>query len=435
MGKQKYNSRLTAVKIICSVLKHGKSLTQALILTEELDPQNQAFCKELCYGTLRWYHRLDALLSLLLKKPFKEKDLDIKVVCLMGLYQLIYLSTPDHAAVSESVKTCIQTKKTWAKGLTNAVLRNFLRQRKHLEESVDEAPETLHAHPKWLTKQIQHDWPQHYQAILAANNERPPMSLRVNALHSKKDDYQNKLSEQDIASSTNPHAPEALTLEQAVGVDQLPSFWQGDVSVQDAAAQLAANLLDVQPDDNVLDMCAAPGGKTAHILEIAPNNATLIAVDIDEQRTQRITENLERLKLQTTVITADGLQPKEWFGGRLFQRILLDAPCSATGVIRRHPDIKVLKKESDIQQLVALQKKLLNTLWPMLDRKGVILYATCSILAAENSEQVAAFIAENEDAKEIKIESAWGHDCGAGKQIFPGEDHMDGFFYACIRKT
>jgi 16S rRNA (cytosine967-C5)-methyltransferase len=328
----------------------------------------------------------------------------------------------------------MQTKKVWSKGLVNAVLRNFLRNRASLEEKVDATTRLRHSHPTWLAKQLENDWPEHYQEILASNNQRPPMSLRINPTFGTKKAYLEQLTEQGISASENPHTPESLTLDRAVGVDQLPDFKAGAASVQDCAAQLAARLLDVQAHDNVLDMCAAPGGKTAHILEATAKNCTLTAIDIDEERSHRVIENLERLNLHATVITSDGLQTEEWFDGTLFQRILLDAPCSATGVIRRHPDIKLLKKESDIPVLVSLQKQLLEALWPLLDRKGMILYATCSILAAENSTQVANFIAEHKDAEEIKINTTWGHDCTVGKQIFPGDNTMDGFYYACIKK-
>lgn len=429
------SARQTAVRVICLVVQQGRSLTDALGLCESLDPRDRAFCRELCYGTIRWYSRLNAILNLLLKKPFKAKDTDITVLALIGLYQIIYLSTPDHAAVSETVNLCKSSKKSWSKGVLNGVLRNFLRNRDALEHTVDNNPNHQHAHPDWLAQQIKQDWGDKTPTILSANNQHPPMSIRVNQAITSREDYLKQLQESGIAAQTFPLNDVGITLEQSVNVDQLPDFWQGASSVQDGAAQLAAGLLNTQSGQRVLDVCAAPGGKAAHILESAPNNISLTAIDIDEQRNERVYENLTRLKLQAEVLTVDALETDEWFDGLAFQRILLDAPCSATGVIRRHPDIKLLRQPSDIPALVELQKKLLHAIWPLLEKKGVLLYATCSILAAENSQQIATFIADHPDAKEVAINADWGAPCQHGRQILPGNDNMDGFYYACLIKT
>ncbi len=434
-NKTPTSARETAVVVICAVIQQGKSLTDALSLSENLEPRERAFCRELCYGTLRWYERLNAILKQLLKKPFKPKDIDITVLALVGLYQIIYLSTPDHAAVSETVNLCRSGKKSWAKGVLNGVLRNFLRNRESLETTADKDWEQRFSHPSWLVQQLKLDWGERIESILDANNHYPPMSIRVNQKNTTRDDYLSQLKENGITASENPFNTVGLTLEHPVNVDQLPDFWQGASSVQDSAAQLAAELLNIKDGQRVLDVCAAPGGKTAHILENAPDNIALLAIDIDERRNQRVIENLQRLKLNAEVMTVDGLEPNEWFDGTPFQRILLDAPCSATGVIRRHPDIKLLRKASDIPALVKLQNALLNAIWPLLDKKGVLLYATCSILSAENSQQMSAFMAEHPDAKEIKIKAEWGQTCEHGRQILPGENNMDGFYYACLTKT
>jgi len=434
-NKTPTSARETAIVVICAVIQQGKSLTDALSLSEDLEPRERAFCRELCYGTLRWYDRLNAILTQLLKKPFKPKDIDITVLALLGLYQIIYLSTPDHAAVSETVNLCRSGKKSWAKGVLNGVLRNFLRNRESLESNADQDWEQRYSHPSWLVQQLKSDWGKRIESILSANNHYPPMSIRVNQKNTTRDDYLSQLKESGIAASKNPFNTVGLTLEHSVNVDQLPDFWQGASSVQDSAAQLAAELLDIKDGQRVLDVCAAPGGKTAHILENAPGSIDLLAIDIDERRNQRVIENLQRLKLNAEVMTVDALEPNEWFDGTPFQRILLDAPCSATGVIRRHPDIKVLRKLSDIPTLVKLQNALLNAIWPLLDKKGVLLYATCSILSAENSQQMSAFMAEHPDAKEIKINAEWGQACEHGRQILPGENNMDGFYYACLTKT
>jgi 16S rRNA (cytosine967-C5)-methyltransferase len=409
-------------------------LTDALQLSDSLEPRDRAFCRELCYGTIRWYPRLEAILGLLLKKSFKPKDADITVLALLGLYQIIYLETPDHAAVSETVNTCRQGKKSWAKGVLNGVLRNFLRNRESLENNVDNILHKKHAHPQWLVEQLNKSWGKQLPDILSANNQYPPMSIRVNSAVNSRDVYLNKLTEADVSATINPFNEVGLTLNSAVNVDQLPDFWQGAASVQDSAAQLAADLLKVEKGQRVLDVCAAPGGKAAHILEIAPDDVSLVAIDIDERRNQLTLEGLERLHLTAEVLTVDGLEPDEWFDGKPFQRILLDAPCSATGVIRRHPDIKLLRKPSDIPALVELQGQLLDAIWPLLDKNGVLLYATCSILEAENSQQIKAFISRHTDAKEIKMDVNWGRTCEHGQQILPGDNNMDGFYYACLTK-
>lgn len=428
------SARETAVTVICSVLQHGKSLTEALELSENLEARERAFSRELCYGTLRWYERLEAILKRLLKKPFKAKDLDITVLALVGLYQLIYLNTPDHAAVSETVKLCRNSKKSWAKGVLNGLLRNFLRNRESLEQAVDTQITQRFSHPEWLVHQLTENWGERTADILHENNQYPPMSIRVNQKKCSREAYLKQLEQNGLTASKNPFNSSGLTLKQPVNVDQLPDFWQGAASVQDGAAQLAADLLDTQPDQRILDVCAAPGGKTAHLLENSPSSASLLALDIDEKRNQRVIENLQRLQLSADVITADALETNAWFSGDPFQRILLDAPCSATGVIRRHPDIKLLRKPSDIPALTELQSKLLDKMWALLDKKGVLLYATCSILSAENSQQIASFMARHADAKEIKIAAEWGLPCEYGRQILPGDNNMDGFYYACIKK-
>lgn len=428
------SARLTAIKIICAVIKDSKSLTNALSLSETLDDRDKAFCKELCYGTLRWYSRLETILHLLLKKPFKAKDIDITVLALIGLYQIIYLNTPDHAAVSETVNACKKTKKPWAKNTLNAVLRRFLREKEEIEAKVGSNINQQHAHPNWLVQHIAKDWPNQLIDILAANNQRPPMSIRVNTNVTTRAAYLATLNEQEIDATEHPYNNVGLTLEHAVNVERLPNFWQGASSVQDSAAQLAADLLNVSTGQRILDVCAAPGGKAAHIAE-STANINLTAVDIDEQRNVKVFDNFKRLGLNANILTVDVLEPNEWFDDGPFQRILLDAPCSATGVIRRHPDIKSLRQPEDITKLAKLQQQLLHTIWPLLEKNGVLLYATCSILAIENSQQIERFMAQHHDAKEIPISAQWGHACKVGRQILPGEDNMDGFYYAHITKV
>jgi 16S rRNA (cytosine967-C5)-methyltransferase len=291
------------------------------------------------------------------------------------------------------------------------------------------------SHPDWLIKQIEQDWPQQAQKILLENNQQPPMALRVNLARISRDQYLQLLSEQGIEAVSVDFCPSAIILDKPVAVDLLPGFAEGLVSVQDTAAQLAAGLLDVQPGHRVLDVCAAPGGKTAHILEHQPQLKELVAVDVDESRLQRVSETLQRLKLPATLVVGDAANPQEWWDDQLFDRILLDAPCSALGVIRRHPDIKLLRRAEDIEPLQALQKNILNAVWPLLAPGGIMLYATCSILKQENEQQIDAFLAEHPDAVELPIDAVWGFSGSHGRQIMPGESAMDGFYYARLGKS
>ncbi len=429
------NVRALAAKCVYDVACHGRSLsTQMPAAVERCRPRDRALLQELCYGTLRYYPRLSVILQQLMSKSLKAKDRDIESLLLVGLYQLCYLRTPGHAAVSETVSGVQELKKGWAKGLVNGVLRNALRALDTLQADADGRFESQYAHPQWLIEKLQKAWPDQWQQILQANNQYPPMTLRINELHQARDTYQQRLAEQQIESTQSPYAHAALTLQQAQDVSQLPGFTEGWFSVQDGAAQLSAQLLDAQPNERILDACAAPGGKTCHILESQPQLMELIALDCEADRLKRVEENLARLQLQATLHCADAAAPDSWWDGKPFDRILLDAPCSATGVIRRHPDIKLLRKPEDIGELVTLQARILEALWPLLKVGGRLLYATCSSLPEENSQQLAAFLARHPEAQEISINAAWGHPCEVGRQILPGEENMDGFYYGCLER-
>lgn len=392
--------------------------------------KDRAFVQALCYGVCRYYHRLDFILSQLLDKPLK--DLDIKALALIGLYQLQFMRVKPHAAVSETVAAA--RKKPWAKALINALLRSYLREQDRIDRQADQEPSAAVSHPHWLIEQIQQDWPRQFSQLLSENNRQPPMVLRVNLARTNREHYLNLLAERGIGSAPVEFCASALILDNPVSVDLLPGFEQGLVSVQDTAAQLAAQLLDVQPGQRVLDVCAAPGGKAAHILESQPQLKELVAVDIDASRMQRVSENLQRLKLEASLLVADAANPVAWWDGQPFERILLDAPCSALGVVRRHPDIKLLRRPEDIAPLQALQKHILDAVWPLLTSGGVLLYATCSILKRENEQQIQAFLAEHGDAAQLPIEAGWGSGREFGRQIFTGESAMDGFYYARIIK-
>jgi len=426
------NIRLVAAKVLARVLQDGQSLTAALdnAFPAIDSAKDRAFIQALCYGVCRQYHRLDFILSQLLDKPLK--DADVKALALVGLYQLKFMRVKPHAAVSETVLAA--RKKPWAKSLINAVLRTYLREQEGLEHKADKCQVAALSHPDWLIKQIEQDWPEQALRIFLENNQQPPMVLRVNLSKTSREDYLQLLIGQDIAAEPVSFCPSAIRLDKPVPVDQLPGFAGGLVSVQDTAAQLAAGLLDVQPGHRVLDVCAAPGGKTAHILETQPQLKELVAVDIDEFRMQRVGENLQRLNLQAKRVVGDAANPASWWDGKPFDRVLLDAPCSALGVIRRHPDIKLLRRAEDIGQLQALQKNILQAVWPLLAPGGLLLYATCSILKQENERQVQAFLAEHADAIELPIEADWGVAGVCGRQILTGESAMDGFYYARLSK-
>ena len=426
------NSRLIAARVLSRVLQDGQSLTATLesALQTVESGKDRAFVQALCYGVCRTYHRLDFILSKLLDKPLK--DTDVKALALTGLYQLKYMRVKPHAAVSETVLAA--RKKPWAKALINALLRRYLREQDILEQIADTVQVAAVSHPDWLIKQIEQDWPQQAQQIFLENNQQPPMTLRVNLTRSSTDEYLQQLRGMDIEAEAVSFCPSAIILDKPVAVDLLPGFADGLVSVQDTAAQLAAGLLDVQAGHRVLDVCAAPGGKAAHILEHQPQLKELVAVDVDASRMQRVSDTLQRLKLSATLVVGDAAKPEDWWDGQLFDRILLDAPCSALGVIRRHPDIKLLRRAGDIKPLQVLQLNILNAVWPLLAPGGVMLYATCSILKQENEQQIDAFLAEHPDAVELPIDVHWGFEGSHGRQIMTGESAMDGFYYALIRK-
>lgn len=427
--------RAVAAKAVTSVAVEGKSLSAVLpVALRGLAPEGRPLVQELCYGVLRWYPRLGAIAALLLRKPLKARDADVHNLLLVGLYQLLFLNVPSHAAVHETVEAARALDKGWAAGLVNAVLRGFLRDRERLLATVDRREAIALAHPEWLYEQLRTDWPADYRSILAANNERPPMVLRVNALKADRDAYLHRLADAGIAACAAQYADQGVMLEAPVDVERLPGFAEGAVSVQDAAAQMAAGLLGAQSGMRVLDACAAPGGKTAHILELEPGLGEMVAVDIEQERLGRVAENLQRLGLQARLVQGDARTPQDWWDAIPFDRILVDAPCSATGVIRRHPDIKVLRRKDDVATLAEQQRAILDALWLLLAPGGRLLYVTCSVLRDENERQIKGFLARHGDAQERRIPAFWGTACLHGRQILPGEAGMDGFFYACIEK-
>lgn len=432
--------RTLAGEAVDQVIGAHRSLS--LVLPEVLtrcQPADRGLVQELVYGTLRWRFRLEVLLAQLLRQPLKAKDRDIGALLLIGLYQLGYTAVAPHAAVHTTVEAVRATGKRWAVPLANAVLRGYQRRRAEVDARADANDAGRWAHPRWLIEHIRRDWPDDWERVLTANNERPPLAVRVNTRRLDREAYRHRLEAAGLAHTVLQLAPQGLVLTTSVGVEHLPGFQEGQVSVQDGAAQLAATLLDAGPGMRVLDVCAAPGGKTAHILELQPRLAELVAVDSDARRAQRIHENLARLQLDATVIVGDAGTPQAWWDGRPFDRILLDAPCSATGVIRRHPDIKSLRRASDIDALAHSQARLLAAVWPLLAPGGMLVYATCSLLRQENEEQIAVCLEHHADAEERRLDVPWGAACRHGRQLLPGAADaeglgMDGFYYACLVK-
>ena len=430
------NIRASAARVIDRVVAGRRSLDAALAgeLTAHGDARDRALLQELAYGTLRWYFQLDAVLGALLKKPLKARDSDLRCLLLSGLYQLRHMSVPAHAAINETVQAVRVLDKNWATGLVNAVLRNCQRRQADIDVVIAGSDSARYAHPGWLVKRVRSDWPDDWQSVLQAGNGRPPFVLRVNRLQYTRDDYLALLQGQAIEAQPLVHACHAVRLASPLPVDSLPGFADGAVSVQDGAAQLAAGLLRLAPGQRVLDACAAPGGKTAHILETEPELAGLTAVDIDAQRVQRIHAGLDRLGLTAQVLAGDAAQPQQWWDGNCYDRILLDAPCSASGVIRRHPDIKLLRRPADIPALASQQAVLLEAMWPLLSAGGMLLYTTCSILAEENERQLDRFLSDHADAECRVPDAGWGRPGVHGRQLLSGEDDMDGFYFACIHK-
>ncbi|MDH1729300.1 16S rRNA (cytosine(967)-C(5))-methyltransferase RsmB [Pseudomonas chengduensis] len=430
------NPRLAAARALTAVLSGKASLGSCLPpQLDKVEHHDRALAQDLAFGAARWQPRLQLLAEKLLEKPFKAADKDVEALLLIGLYQLLHSRIPEHAAIGETVGCAGALKKPWAKGLLNAVLRRAQREHEAIFAELDRDPVLHSAHPRWLQKALKAHWPQHWQAICAANNAHPPLILRVNRRHGSRDAYLNELREAGIEAEPCTFSRDGVRLLQPCDVTTLPGFKEGRVSVQDEAAQLAADLLELAPGQRVLDACAAPGGKTCHLLEVEPGLGEVVAVDLEAKRLARVRENLERLHLEATLIAADGRDTGAWWDGQPFQRILLDAPCSATGVIRRHPDIKLTRKPEDIPALAQLQGELLDALWPTLAPGGILLYATCSVLPTENSETIAAFLARTPDAQEVAIAGEFGLQPAHGRQLLPQLDGHDGFYYAKLIKT
>lgn len=419
--------QLIASQIVSQVMVNGRNLNQVmdekLGAVPNLQTAQRGAIRDLSYGTLRFYGQLKAVLELLLRKPLTDDRLGY--LLLVVLYQLQYSKATQHTVVDQAVFAA-RTLQPQAGGLVNAILRNFLRQQQTLLTQVEQRREAKFNYPLWWITELNAQYGATGTSILASGNLHPPMTLRVNRRWGDVQQYQALLAEHGMTAQVN--APDALTLDTPVSVDKLPGFFSGWVSIQDAGAQYAAALLDVHLGMRVLDACAAPGGKTAHILELA--DVEMVAVDKDPQRLQRVAENLQRLALSAQLLAGDAAMPDAWWDGRHFARILADVPCSASGVVRRHPDIKWLRRRTDIDQFATQQFEILQALWPLLEPDGKLLYATCSVFKQENEQLIGKFMAAHADAHRLPLALP----DGSHGQLLPNAQH-DGFFYALLHKT
>jgi len=427
--------RAAAARVVAAVARRGRSLDEALGTGfSGLADVDRGLVALLSYGTLRAYPRLDRWVDLLLSRPLPPRDAEVHDLLAVGLYQLEDTRVPDHAAVAATVEAVRRLGRAQYAGLVNACLRRWLREREALKARVARVPEVVHEHPRWWLEALAADWPKDWESIVAAANRQAPMWVRVNRLRMSRDEWLGRLVAAGGAATTWDAAPEALCLAAPMDVDALPGFSSGEVSVQDAAAQLAAGLLEPGPGMRVLDACAAPGGKTGHLLERCPE-IELTALDVAPARLERIRENLARLGLQAQVLAGDARDPSAWWDGKPYERILLDAPCTGSGVVRRHPDIKLLRRPEDIGAMAAQQQALLNALWPLLAPGGRLLYATCSVFRAENSARASEFLAQHPDSRAVDLgEPGWGRRAGPGRQLLTGEAALDGFYYACLTR-
>ena len=429
------NVRAVAAQIITNLTRQRGSLSTQL--TDFSNHPEISLLQEICFGTCRWYLALEFLLHKLVAKPIKEKDQDVKSLILVGLYQLKELNIADHAVVNETVAASTALNKPWAKPLINAVLRKYQRnQRKLTEELEQSTPDIRYSCPSWLLNEVNVAWKSKSQSILKGNNQRPPLTLRVNISKKSPEEIISLLSEHRIEANRGKLAKTAIYLEKPLPVEEIPGFYDGWVSIQDESSQLVPELLNLKPKVRVLDACSAPGGKTCAIIESERLLTEVVALDESESRLQKTRENLLRSGLKASLIRGDAMKPTKWWDGRLFDRILLDAPCSGSGVIRRHPDIKILRREGDIQALTKIQAMMLDSLWQCLRPDGLLLYTTCSVLPCENDSQIKNFLKRTENAKYEGITADWGVECDYGRQLLVGdkEDH-DGFFYSLLSKS
>lgn len=421
--------RVAAVRALVAIFAGAEFDAALAAARADAETRNAPLVQELVYGTLRHYRELAARRDALLEHPGRLGMQPVALLLLVALYELAALATPAHAAVHQAVEASRELGTGWAAGLVNAVLRRALRE----HPGPLEAP-PREEYPQWLQHRILRDWGGQAEAVFAAGLARPPLSLRVNRLRAARDEYLRKLAAADMGARPGAFSPVAVVLDEPRPVAEIPGFGEGLVSVQDEAAQLAVPLLAPAPGLRILDACAAPGGKTAHILEAEPQIAEVVAVDRDPRRLVSIQDNLRRLGLAATPVAGDAARPDAWWDRLAFDRVLLDAPCTATGVIRRHPDIRLRRRPGDADRAARRQRRLLAALWPLLAGGGRLVYAVCSLLQSEGDEVISDFLRDREDASPEPFAARWGQATAFGRRTAPGDSGMDGFYYAVIIK-
>lgn len=430
----KPDTRALAAKGLAEVALRGASLRDVMerYAPRLADPRDRALLMALLSEGARWWLRFDAAIDGLLEKSLRHKDPSIHALLVLGLVQLEILELQDYAAVAATVEATRALQRPQLAGLVNAVLRRWQRERESLLAKLDARPQTRHAHPAWLATALQRDWPEQADTVMAAGNREPPLMLRVNRQRSKREGLIEQLQVAGHRAEAHPWLSDALVLPHSTDVTRLPGFEDGLFAVQDGAAQVAADLADLRDGLRVLDACAAPGGKACHLLERA--DIDLTALEFDPKRAERIRQNLMRLRLNAKLVTGDAGAPKGWWKGQLFDRILIDAPCSATGVLRRRPDVRLHRRESDMAAMQAQQRRILSALWPLLAPGGRLLYITCSVLRAENETIVSELLATQPDAQAVTLTLPAGHAASVGWQILPGDGDLDGMYYAALQK-
>jgi len=425
--------RSLAAKLCFEVIDKGISIDNGLAnLPAQLDPRDRAFIQNLSFGVVRWYWQLETSANKLLEKPIRKKDRVVYFILLIGIYQIKHLKLAEHAAVADTVECCANLNKQWAKGLINACLRKVLKDDKPLDET-----EHYHSHPEWIGRILQAAWPDHAEAILENNNKAAPLCLRVNSLKTNTHDYLTALNQDETIAIQDPYSKVGIRLNKPTSIQNLPNFAEGWSSVQDTASQLVLTYLQPESGDTCLDACAAPGGKTALLMENAPDDVTMHALDVGGERNNKLDDTLARLELnnRVTVLKGDASQPSDWWNEEQYDKILLDAPCTGSGVIRRHPDIKHHRTGEDLDQLMVAQREILAALWSLLKPNGRLLYTTCSIFPKENEKQIEAFIKQHKDAKPLPMTHPTGIQRKFGIQSLPGISDMDGFFYCLLEKA
>jgi 16S rRNA (cytosine967-C5)-methyltransferase len=438
MRNPSLDARAVAAHVTSRVLGERVTLDAALEAALAEAPRAVvSAARSLSFGAVRGFYRHEAILRRVLTQPGKSLEPLVRAILSVALFELEDARTPDYAVVDAAVSTAKAAGRS--AGLINALLRRYLRERDSLDADIALSPAARYAAPQWLAERLREDWPARWRDILAACDAQAPMWLRVNARHGTAADYVATLGQGGIDAVAESRVPQAVLLTTPRDVGEVPGFADGLVSVQDLGAQCVAFPLKLEPGQRVLDACAAPGGKTALMAEREPGLARLVAVDIDGRRLKRVRENLERGRLEAELVHGDAARPEGWWDGVPFDRILLDAPCSALGVIRRHPDIRLRRSVHELAKMPALQTRLLDAAFAMLARGGRLVYATCTLVPSENGELIRAFLQRTADAAAVPVEEwgGWpdlGESDSPGRQILPGEASADGFYYAALTK-